>query len=570
MRTCIQTQQGSVLIIAVIAMLILSVLGVSFALLSKIETTIGFNYRQQAQAEAMAEAALDRARDELRGAATATDGFSAWLNGTAPNVSGHKLWNATAQTPPIYAGSSNYWYMARVDNDCHQLNTVPQVIDESAATCAAGTNNTVDTNDTAVVTTWAQAGSGRSRVRGILAIDNVWRHVCSDHKADNGGYCNDDANRNGNPSVQPSDANDPNGPAAWSDLPRPYMGCSRIDHTIHGATAAQCNPVTGTYGQMYQAPYPSGAGVPRMVIMGADPAVVAGAKTCNPTGNKAYFGYFDCALATPCDATATNCNGSTRMGCLDASDPTDITVAPYVGKYWKVSKDPSTGEILTGTGCVAHGATGMVFVNQPMPDQNWGDQGHRFTYYLLNMTGGGTLSLQNHDVYGTVVIEGDHGNGDDLQVRTRAHMWTGPSDGITTGWGAEQYGYPLAVLIWDPQQAMPATPPSLPTSSGTPQNTTADMGSAGGGASDRSQVHGMVYSGGHVEFNPMVLDGSVIAWEIQTQATNSSYSYNYNYGKDAPPPGFPKGTGTEVKVIRKSFIVCANYSDETSAATACQ
>jgi hypothetical protein len=80
----------------------------------------------------------------------------------------------------------------------------------------------------------------------------------------------------------------------------------------------------------------------------------------------------------------------------------------------------------------------------------------------------------------------------------------------------------------------------------------------------------MVYSGGHVEFNPMVLDGSVIAWEIQTQATNSSYSYNYNYGKDAPPPGFPKGTGTEVKVIRKSFIVCANYSDETSGATACQ
>ena len=121
-----------------------------------------------------------------------------------------------------------------------------------------------------------------------------------------------------------------------------------------------------------------------------------------------------------------------------------------------------------------------------------------------------------------------------------------------------QYGYPLALLVYDPLQVDP-------TPAGTPQNTCLDMGSAGGGATDRSQIHGLVYSGGHVEFNPFVLDGGVIAWEIQTQSTSSSYSYNYTYGVNTPPPGFPKGGGTDVKIVRKSFITCSNYSDEPPA-----
>ena len=168
----IRRDRGSVLIIAVITMLILSVLGVSFAMLARIETTIGFNYKQQAQAEALAEAALDRARDTMRGAATANDGFTAWLNAS--------LWGGGAQTPPAYTGSATYWYRARVDNDCALLNTVPASIEE-AVTCAdAALRNTTDGNDTAVVTAWGQAGTGRTRVRAILSVDNAWRHVCSD------------------------------------------------------------------------------------------------------------------------------------------------------------------------------------------------------------------------------------------------------------------------------------------------------------------------------------------------------------------------------------------------------
>ena len=62
-------QRGSVLIIAVIAMLILGILSFSFALLSRVEMTTGVNYKFQAQAEALAEAGLERGRDEVRTAA---------------------------------------------------------------------------------------------------------------------------------------------------------------------------------------------------------------------------------------------------------------------------------------------------------------------------------------------------------------------------------------------------------------------------------------------------------------------------------------------------------------------
>jgi hypothetical protein len=62
-----------------------------------------------------------------------------------------------------------------------------------------------------------------------------------------------------------------------------------------------------------------------------------------------------------------------------------------------------------------------------------------------------------------------------------------------------------------------------------------------------------------------VVDGGVIAWDIDTQASSSSYAYNYTYGNATPPPGFPKGGGTEVRIIRKSFIVCSNYASPASA-----
>ena len=73
-------QGGSVLIIAVIAMLVLGILSFSFALLSRIEMTTGVNYKIQAQAESLAEAGLERGRDEVRPAASDLCGFTRWTD----------------------------------------------------------------------------------------------------------------------------------------------------------------------------------------------------------------------------------------------------------------------------------------------------------------------------------------------------------------------------------------------------------------------------------------------------------------------------------------------------------
>ncbi len=107
-----------------------------------------------------------------------------------------------------------------------------------------------DTNETAVLTAWGTAanGLGRARVRAVLGIDNPWKHVCSNSSQDNPpGYCNEPANRNGNPTIVPADPNEyPGGPAAYDELPRPQLGCSAIDVTLHGETVGNCPLVRTT------------------------------------------------------------------------------------------------------------------------------------------------------------------------------------------------------------------------------------------------------------------------------------------------------------------------------------
>ena len=146
-------------------------------------------------------------------------------------------------------------------------------------------------------------------MRAVLGIDNPWKHVCSNSSQDNPpGYCNEPANRNGNPTIVPADPNEyPGGPAAYDELPRPQLGCSAIDVTLHGETAGNCPP-----GQNYSYPYPGGK---RLVVAGDRSKM-----NCDG-GGQAYQGYFDCALSTPCDpAVFSNaiCGGSSvRKACVN-------------------------------------------------------------------------------------------------------------------------------------------------------------------------------------------------------------------------------------------------------------
>src|SRR5581483_9234979 len=169
--------------------LIMGVLSVSFALLADIESRVGVSYKQQAQAEAVAEAGLEMARDAIRTAPTVNGGFTNWFNGTSAT---HVLFSNQSL--------SNGQYSARIDNDCAAaIPGFPSAIQEPNHNPGnQPCDNTTDYNEVAVLTAWATAGNGRSRVRAVVGVDNPWKHVCSNAKPDNNGYCNEPGNRNGN------------------------------------------------------------------------------------------------------------------------------------------------------------------------------------------------------------------------------------------------------------------------------------------------------------------------------------------------------------------------------------
>jgi hypothetical protein len=180
--------------------------------------------------------------------------------------------------------------------------------------------------------------------------------------------------------------------------------------------------------------------------------------------------------------------------------------------------------------------------------------------YVLTQGGFGKVTVQSNTVHGTLMVEGDAsstctGPNRDMALKNNGTLTTKQTNSTA---GQPVYGYPLALLIYDPTQAAPTANPLAP------QNTCADMGSS------NTLINGMVYSGGHVEFNPISLNGTIVAFETQTQGGNNAVlTYNSTYGNAAPPPGFSGGSGSGVVIIRKSFITCASYSADTGGPTVC-
>jgi hypothetical protein len=521
MNTTRYDQGGSVLIIAVIAMLIFGILSFSFALLSRLEVTTGVNYKAQAQAEALAEAGLERGRDAVRTAADASGpcGFSRWTDPGNSSSYGCDAGLAKLLFSEIPLGAGEYSVV--IDNDCFPL--VPVAIED--AKCREGTPGR-DENERAVLTAWATAanGLGRARVRAIVAIDTAWKHVCSNSSQDNPpGYCNEPANRNGNPTIIPADPNEyPGGPGAYDVLPTPALGCSEINPSLHA------NPGCS----------PSG----RKVVTGGGTL-----QNCNG-GGQTYHGYFDCALTTPCPETIC---GVLRPACVNNNDSRALTDS----SNYKEAPCPSE-------------ATGMVFSG----DTPFGNVGSSDTdgrnAYVMRDGNRGQVKIQGGTFYGTLVVEGNGpgscgGSNPDMLLGSNGSMVTATTnsthrvDGTTSGQPRTVYGNPLTLLIYDPQQ-----PPPTAANPYAPQQTCADIGTSG----SATATSGLIYSGGHVEFTSIVLEGGVVAFEIQTRGS-TAYHYSYKYGKAAPPPGFP---GNTVIPVRKSFIVCADYAADTGGGTACR
>ncbi len=566
MRATVRSQQGSAVLLAVMAMLVMGVLSVSFWLLADVESRAGVSHEQLAQAEAAADAGLEHGGDLVRAAATASGGFTDWLNGVRAThmlIAGGTLNGAT------------YW--ARIDNDCPPA--VPSAIREGADRSPAPVcNRETDANGVAVITAWAVAGAGRSRARVIVTVDSPWQHVCARARPDDGPHCNEPGDGNGTPAVSPSDPNDPNGPQGYADLPRPYLGCSRVAAGLHKAAGvtdaeqhARCYPPLGAWQGVYAYPYPTGPG-PRMVMMGGLPGPAGGfPRSCHdePAGGNGnrYFGHFDCAVTTYCrPAEGDVCPaGATRVGCLRGplfaarfgglpdtrvvpGHPNQVASNNPIGTRW-VEYDPAAG---TCSG----GHTGMVWTGPATFNTDVGSPTKQLDVYVMGHWGQGS----NLKFYGTLAVEGTTAGGPVFSVGNgaTAELWSGPSTAAAAGWGfSRTYGYPLVAVVYNP--ALP--PPTIQPTYG-PQPLTADFGTG------TPRIHGIIYSGGRVQFGPLTLDGSVVAFEIQTRG-GASYTYNATYGDDTPPSGFPPGAGNRVSVIRKSFVACSGYNDDSGGPTPC-
>ena len=152
-------EEGTALLLTVIAMLLLGVFALSFAALSDLETRIGVNYKAAQQALTLAEAALEHGRQMISAGASAGT-FNAYLADATARQLG-------IPSGGLAAGPGRYW--VRADNDCATPSGytgtpafVPAVIQDSGGSCS----DTADTNQTVVLTAWGQATDGGGRALG--------------------------------------------------------------------------------------------------------------------------------------------------------------------------------------------------------------------------------------------------------------------------------------------------------------------------------------------------------------------------------------------------------------------
>jgi hypothetical protein len=152
-------------------------------------------------------------------------------------------------------------------------------------------------------------------------------------------------------------------------------------------------------------------------------------------------------------------------------------------------------------------------------------------------SGAAAVQTQAVRIYGTVVVEGS------LEDTGPAEIWTGdgqpnpsPSSpcplGYSTGSPATKgYGYPLAILTYDPKLDDPRIRPRSPQpypAVGTDLSIS------------NTVVNGSIYSGGRATFHlgpPGGVNGSTVAFDVDIQANSPTHTYVPQYGNDAPPRG---------------------------------
>ena len=173
---------------------------------------------------------------------------------------------------------------------------------------------------------------------------------------------------------------------------------------------------------------------------------------------------------------------------------------------------------------------------------------------------GSASPIQGATFYGTVVIEGNGQAGCSGASRDiSAEQGTNGRPRRTAR--PNVYGYPLAFLVFDPVRAVPTA--SQPVSH--PQETCADMGSGSG-----TVIHGIVYSGGDVEFNPITVNGGVVAFEIQTQGGRRTTPTTRRTAMPRRRPASRAGAATPWSWSGSPSSSACNYAADTGGGSPCQ
>jgi len=529
-------EDGTALFMAVVAALLLLVFALSFSSLSNLEARIGINDYRARQAQMVAEAGFEAVRNHLRPVLTDYTNFLGNTYTCDPNAGPCTCTtgaNGTANGVPctttgIFAVSAGN-FTIRVDNDFEDPGRVP--VPET------------DTNGEVMLTALGRTGlgNGRAQARVQVILDDPFKHVCSsdDVTSQCATYTGDDPCTQAGIYVQPCQTEDPHGPKVFAGLPSP----TTIQITDAGRLG--CIPIWAAQWLL------EGNAGPVRVIGNANPAQ----------------SYFDMALSI--DALAI----------YNADVPQWIPNAPAGRNLRAYCPVPGVG------GCVA----GVPALGNANPSPNTLGCGLVLDVPIWTTPGGGTIKYinklanaagettlgsgvvvyvagivntgNNTHVQGTVVLHGNNvpGTGagaSDVLLSPRfcanrlsagiqcggvnTTLFNAGSDGAGN---LNAPGYPFALIIHHPGIGAGGDPPP-------PQQTTvAQLSSTG------VEISGIIFSTGNVEFNPIQVDGGVVAYGVDIQG-NTQFVYNNAYGSAAKkgvsiPPG-----AYSAQFMRSTWLHC--------------
>jgi hypothetical protein len=541
----LRSDEGIALVAAIVGMLLLGVFALSVSVLADLESRLGLNHRAAQQALALAEAGLEHGRNMLRDAVTAGN-FNAFIASAAARQLG-------VPTAGILLGSGRYW--VRVDNDCAApagfVGTpafVPPVVEDDRD--GAGCLDTVDANQTVVLTAWSEVPDGagrvigRARLRAHYTIARPWKHACFDQ---DGELCIGDAvaGCNNNPCIDPSDPRHPNGPST-GELPIPsHIRCGTggsppypgiPDEDIPNDVKARMTPTAPCVIYPYYH-WAIRTAAPTRTTCRAILATGYGTDECDSSLNMGTFAW------TPddpkCDDKPSKCHGLVFFG--PGQNP------GFLGNKANIEVRTSGGHI----GCVGG--------QKELPAADCynavlSESDSKVIYVM------GTITIRGGAVQGTVVVHGDGPGGLPiafaLQGQSQVTTHPCPAGSPLPSPGC---GYPLAILAYNPSEPAPTVV--------TGQSMHLELSNS----SLRTLVSGLIYTGGTAHVSPLTVNGGLIGHDVNIETTSTRMTYDPTYGNAAPPPGFETSTGGSSSVLMypATWVHCTYYANETDGPSPC-